>query len=64
MKIGVKEAAEKLGVNRSRVTVLCREGRIKGATKKDGEWKMPAEPVILAGGRQRPGKLTVIPKKK
>lgn len=57
--IGVKECAAKLGVAISRVTVLCRQGRIAGAQKIGRDWIIPSEPKVTAGSRSRPGKLEV-----
>ena len=37
------EAAEKWGISRRRVTVLCNEGRIKGAGLKGNTWLIPAK---------------------
>ncbi len=39
----VKEAARLWGVTERRVTVLCKEGRIKGAYKKGRSWVIPAK---------------------
>ena len=35
------EAAEKWGITRRRVTVLCDEGRIDGVIRKGGMWLIP-----------------------
>ena len=37
------EAAEKWGISRRRVTVLCNEGRVKGAVLKGKTWLIPAK---------------------
>lgn len=39
--ITVKEAAKLWGITERRVTVLCKEGRIKGAYKKNRSWVIP-----------------------
>ena len=36
------EAAEKWGISSRRVTVLCNEGRVKGAIRKGNMWLIPA----------------------
>ena len=38
-----KEAAEKWGISSRRVTVLCNEGRVKGAVRKGSIWLIPAK---------------------
>lgn len=35
------ETAEKWGISRRRVTVLCNEGRVKGAVLKGNTWLIP-----------------------
>lgn len=39
--ITAQEAAEKWGITRRRVQVLCVEGRIEGAIKKANLWLLP-----------------------
>lgn len=39
--ITVKEAAEKWGVNPRQVQILCKENRIKGATRISRIWIIP-----------------------
>ena len=41
--IKVSQAAEKWGISRRRVTVLCNEGRVKGAVLKGNTWLIPAK---------------------
>ena len=41
--MSVKEAAELWNLSTRRVTVLCREGRIAGATFEKGRWQIPAD---------------------
>lgn len=44
--ITVRAAAARWGISRQRVTVLCREGRIRGAiqpTGPGGGWAIPAD---------------------
>lgn len=55
--ISVKQAAALLGVSDSRVRVLCRDGRIKGAALVGSTWVIPANPVVAAAERVRPGKI-------
>lgn len=57
--LNVREAASALGVSISRITVLCREGRIQGAQKVGRDWVIPPEPKVTAGTRYRPGKLDI-----
>ena len=47
--ITVKEAAEKWGVTPRRVQSLCKEGRIKGATRWERTWMIPAHAVLPKG---------------
>ncbi len=44
--VSVSEAAEILGIDRSRVGRLCREGRFEGATKIGEAWIIPREAVL------------------
>lgn len=39
--ITAQEAAEKWGISRRRVQILCVEGRIDGAVKKANLWLIP-----------------------
>ncbi len=45
------EAAEKWGITRRRVNVLCSEGRIKGAIQKGKIWLIPEKTVKPVDGR-------------
>ena len=47
--ITVKEAADKWGVTPRRVQGLCKEGRIKGATRWGRTWMIPAHAVLPKG---------------
>ena len=40
--ISAKEAAEKWGISKRRVQILCAENRISGATKVGLVWVIPA----------------------
>lgn len=40
--ISAKEAAEKWGISKRRVQILCAENRISGATKVGMVWVIPA----------------------
>lgn len=62
--ISVSEAAEKLGISVERVRVLCRDGRVKGAQMVGKVWVLPAQPQVVAAGRQRPGKVKLVPARK
>ncbi len=46
------EIAEKWGISRRRVTVLCEEGRIKGASQKGKIWLIPQKAKKPEDGRK------------
>lgn len=46
------EAAEKWGITRRRVTVLCSTGRIPGVTQAGPMWLIPKEAKKPADGRK------------
>ena len=37
----IRETAERWGISRRRVQILCSEGRIEGATRFGNEWAIP-----------------------
>lgn len=41
--LSVRQTAEKWGLSKRRVQVLCNEERIKGAMKVDSFWVIPAD---------------------
>lgn len=45
--ISATEAAQLLGLDRSRVKVLCGDKRIKGAEKVGNQWTIPYPPIVL-----------------
>ena len=45
------EVAEKWGITRRRVTILCDQGRIKGAIQKGKIWLIPNEVEKPVDGR-------------
>lgn len=49
--ITVKEAAEKWGVTPRRVQGLCKEGKIKGATRWERTWMIPAHAVLPSAAK-------------
>lgn len=51
--ISAQQAAEKWGISKRRVQVLCAEGRIKGATRIGNMWVVPGDAVKPADGRNR-----------
>ena len=51
--ITAQEAANKWGITRRRVQVLCSEGRIKGASKMANLWVMPKSANKPADARKR-----------
>ena len=53
--MSVKEAAELWNLSTRRVTVLCREGRIAGATLEKGRWQIPADTEKPADQRVKTG---------
>ena len=40
--MGAMQAAEVLGITRQAVTAACKAGRLFGAYKAGGQWKIPA----------------------
>ena len=52
--ISVSQAAEKLGVSRSRVIALCRQGRINGVQKLGNALAIP-ENFVIRDGTRGPG---------
>lgn len=46
------ETAEKWDISRRRVTVLCNEGRIKGAMQKGNMWLIPENAKKPEDGRK------------
>jgi group I intron endonuclease len=55
--VPIHAAAEELGVCVRRVQTLCKQGRVQGASKVGRDWLIPGPVVVVAGGRQRPGKI-------
>ena len=51
--ISAKEAAEKWGISKRRVQILCSEGRIKGAMKVGMVWVIPSMAVKPADNRKK-----------
>jgi hypothetical protein len=49
--ITAQEAADKWGITRRRVQILCVEGRIKGAMKKANLWLLPEDAEKPIDGR-------------
>ncbi|MCR4297485.1 MAG: hypothetical protein NUV75_01845 [Gallionella sp.] len=45
--LSATQAGLALHLDRSRIKVLCAQGRIKGAIKIGAQWAIPAPPVIL-----------------
>lgn len=54
--ISIVEAAEKWGITRRRVQVLCNEGRIPGLTKFGKAWAIPKDAEKPADARKTPKK--------
>lgn len=53
--VTIKELAEKWGVTRRRVQILCSQGRIPGATRFGHEWAIPADVERPTDGRVTTG---------
>lgn len=45
------EAATRLGIDTSRVRRLAGAGRMPGAHRRQGEWRIPDPPMITPGAR-------------
>ena len=54
MYITVKEAAERWNISERRVRTLCENGRIPGALREGGRWRIPTDAEKPADGRVRP----------
>ncbi len=54
----IKEASLMWGISIRRITVLCNEGRIEGATKIAGAWLLPKNAQKPADARIKSGKYT------
>lgn len=51
--ISVKEASKKWNLEERRITYLCRNKRIKGAIKEEGEWLIPVDASKPLDGRTK-----------
>ncbi len=51
MYITVKQAAEKWGISDRRVRILCSEGKISGAERKERSWMIPSDAKKPEDGR-------------
>ena len=51
--ITVKQAAEKWGVTPRRVQSLCKEGKIKGATRWERTWMIPSHAVLPSSNKDK-----------
>lgn len=51
--ITAQEAADKWGITRRRVQILCVDGRIEGAIKKANLWLIPKDTEKPADGRSQ-----------
>lgn len=54
--LSISQMAEKWGVSRRRIQVLCSENRIEGAVKIGFAWAIPIDAKKPADGRIRSGK--------
>jgi hypothetical protein len=41
--LSIRQTAEKWGISKRRIQVVCAEGRIEGAMKIDSSWVIPAD---------------------
>lgn len=54
--LSISQTAEKWGVSRRRIQVLCSENRIQGAVRIGFAWAIPNDAVKQADARIRSGK--------
>lgn len=54
--LSISQMAEKWGVSRRRIQVLCSENRIEGAVRIGFVWAIPSDAKKPADGRIRSGK--------
>lgn len=40
--LSIRQTAEKWGISKRRIQVLCLEGRVEGAIKIDSSWAIPS----------------------
>lgn len=50
--VTVKEAADNWGITNQQVCILCRAGKVEGATKEKGQWVIPASTNKPEDGRR------------
>lgn len=54
--LSIRQTAEKWGLSKRRVQVLCAKERIPGAIRVDSTWVIPADAVKPADARIKSGK--------
>ena len=54
--LSIRQTAEKWGLSKRRIQVLCSEDRIPGAMKIDSSWVIPADAEKPADARIKSGK--------
>lgn len=54
--LSIRQTAEKWGLSKRRIQVLCSENRIPGAMKIDSSWVIPADAEKPADARIKSGK--------
>jgi len=63
--LGIERTAERLGVSGRRVRQMCASGKLPGAVKKDGAWRVPVTADARLGSpsaaEQMPGELKGVP---
>lgn len=61
--LSIRQTAEKWGLSKRRVQVLCSQNRIPGAIKIDYSWVIPAEAKKPSDARVKSGKYIKTPEK-
>lgn len=54
--LSIRQTAEKWGISKRRIQILCAENRIPGAMKIDYSWVIPADAEKPADARIKSGK--------
>lgn len=54
--LSIRQTAEKWGISKRRIQILCSQERIPGAIKIDSSWAIPSEAEKPKDGRIKSGK--------
>lgn len=54
--LSIRQTAEKWGISKRRIQILCSENRIEGAIKVDSSWVIPSDAVKPKDERIKSGK--------